>query len=85
MLMMPTVLFLAGKKSSIQYQLNHWRFFIGIFAICLTAGCAISFEVEEVSPWFLISLSILLPPATRFIYFRLIIKAKKGVSWLPKW
>ena len=85
MLMMPTVLFLARKKSSIQYQLNHWRFFIGIFAICLTAGCAISFEVEEVSPWFLISLSILLLPATRFIYFRLIIKAKKGVSWLPKW
>lgn len=85
MLMMPTVLFLARKKSSIQYQLYHWRFFIGIFAICLTAGCAISFEVEEVSPWFLISLSILLPPATRFIYFRLIIKAKKGVGWLPKW
>lgn len=85
MLMMPTVLFLARKKSSIRYQLHHWRFFIGAFAICLTVGCAISFEVEEVSPWFGISLSILLPPATRFIYFRLIIKAKKGVSWLPKW
>ena len=27
MLMMPTVLFLARKKSSIQDQLNRWRFF----------------------------------------------------------
>jgi len=28
MLMMPTVLFLARKKSSIQDQLNRWRFFL---------------------------------------------------------
>ena len=56
--MMPTVLFLARKKSSIQDQLTAGVFF-GIFAICLTAGCAIYFEVEEVSSWFLISLSIL--------------------------
>ena len=33
MLMMPTVLFLARKKSSIPYQLHHWYFLISTFAI----------------------------------------------------
>ena len=85
MLMLLTLLLLARKKTSSAYQFGHWYFFISVLAICLTMACAAYFEVEEVSPWFLHPLILFLPLASRFIYFRFVAKAKKGVGWIPKW
>jgi len=87
MLMLLTLLLLARKKTSNAYQFVHWYFLIGVLASLLTIACAAYFEVEveEVSPWFLHPLILFLPLASRFIYFRFVAKAKKGVGWIPKW
>jgi hypothetical protein len=86
MLMLLTLLLLARKKTSSAYQFAHWYFLISILAFLLTMACAayFEFEVEEVSSW-LHPLILFLPLASRFIYFRFVAKAKKGVGWIPKW
>jgi len=86
MLMLLTLLLLARKKTSNAYQFVHWYFLIGVLAFLLTMACAayFDFEVEEVSSW-LHPLILFLPLASRFIYFRFVAKAKKGVGWIPKW